>query len=319
MGGAKCANIENWTPIILIESFCIVGVNLFLLISGYYGIKLRSKGVIKFLFVVFGFILLHIIAEPFYDATATTKHCLSSLLFFFSGNSAWFVKSYFVLMLSTMIINPALEKISKRQLLTVLCILLYINVYLGFVKHWDINENGYTVSHMILMYVIGHALNEFKISEVLKKQQFLMGYILISIILAMVMTLSLGKMNGDWVFHLLGYNNPLIILSSVSLFCFFSKFKYYSIKMNFLLSGTFGIYLFHQYRPFWTILLVPSIRKYYEFNSLHSFIIYSVGIVLLIVIAGSVINMFLNKILSIILEKSSVGKSYVWLDGKLGL
>ena len=118
---------------------------------------------------------------------------------------------------------------------------------------------------MILMYIIGHALNEFKISENFKKRLFLLGYVFLSLILAIVMTICLGKINGESEFHLLGYNNPLIILSSVSLFCFFSKFKYYNNKINFLLSGTFGIYLFHQYRTFWTMVLVPSIRKYYEF------------------------------------------------------
>ena len=67
------------------------------------------------------------------------------------------------------------------------------------------------------------------------------------------------------------------------------------------------------------MILVPSIRKYYEFYSLYSFLIYSVGIVLLIVIAGSVINIFLNKILSMILERSFVKDTCVWLDSKLGL
>lgn len=319
VGGANCSNIGNWTPIILIESFCIVGVNLFLLISGYYGIRLRSKGVIKFLFVVFCFILLHVLAEPLYDTMVTTRHSLSSLLFFFSENSAWFVKSYFVLMLSTMIINPALEKMNKRQLLAFLCILLYVNVYLGFIKHWDINESGYTVSQMIFMYVIGHALNEFKIAEMLKKQQFLFGYVFLSVVLAIVMILCLGKINGDSEYHLLGYNNPLVILSSVSLFCFFSKYKCYNMKINFLLSGTFGIYLFHQYRPFWSMVLVPAIRRNYEINSLPSFVLLCVVIILFVVISGSAVKLFLNKILCVIIERPSVRKTFFWLDDKLGL
>lgn len=311
--------MKNWTPIIIMESFCIVGVNLFLLISGYYSIRLRSKSVIKFLFVVFGFVLLHVLFSPLYDATATVKYCLHSILFFFSRNTAWFVKSYFILMLSTVIINPALEKISKRQLLIVLCILLYINVYLGFFCHWDINENGYTVSHMIFMYIIGHSLRVFNISDIYLRVHFLMGYVVFSITLASVLILCLGKINGSLEFHLLGYNNPLIIISSVSLYCYFSKFKFYSRKINFLLSGIFGIYLFHQYHPFWSNVMIPSIRKHYETYSLSSFVFYSIGLIILIVVVGSVINILLNKILNVIAEKALVKNACVWFDCKLGL
>ena len=318
-GGGKYANIENWTPIIIMESFCIVGVNLFILISGYYSIKLRSKSVIKFLFVVLGFVLFHVLVAPLYDTTITLKHSLCSILFFFSGNTAWFVKSYFILMLSTMIINPALEKISKRQLLTVLCILLYVNIYLGFFRLWDINENGYTVSHMILMYIIGCALRKFDFPCRFRRLHFLMGYVGFSIILAVVMIVCLDKISGNLEFHLLGYNNPLIIFSSVSLFCYFSKFKFYSKNINFLLSGIFGIYLFHQYHPFWCDVMIPAIRSHYENYGLNSFVFYCIGLIVLIVVIGSALNLVLNKILNVLLEKTFAKNACVWLDSKFGL
>ena len=318
-GGGKYANVENWTPIIIMESFCIVGVNLFLLISGYYSIKLRTKSIIKFLFVVLGFVLFHVLVVPLYDTSITIKHSLRSILFFFSGNTAWFVKSYFILMLSTVIINPALEIISKRQLLMVLCILLYVNVYLGFFRLWDINENGYTVSHMIFMYIIGHALRKLDVPDMFRRLHFFSGYVGFSMILAIVMIVCLGKISGNIEFHLLGYNNPLIILSSVSLFCCFSKFNFYSKNINFLLSGIFGIYLFHQYHPFWSNVMIPFIRKHYETYSLSSFVFYSIGLIILIVVLGSVINILLNKIVHVMFEKTFVRNACVWVDGKLGL
>lgn len=110
-----------------------------------------------------------------------------------------------------------------------------------------------------------------------------------------------------------------VFLSSVSLFCFFSKYKCYNIKINFLLSGTFGIYLFHQYRPFWSMVLVPAIRRNYEINSLPSFVLLCVVIILFVVVSGSAVNLFLNKILCVIIERSSVRKTFFWLDDKFGL
>lgn len=44
-----------------------------------------------------------------------------------------------------------------------------------------------------------------------------------------------------------GYNNPLVILSSISLFLFCSKFEFSSKYVNLLAKGTFFVYLVHTY------------------------------------------------------------------------
>lgn len=317
--GGDCVQITNWLPIICIESFCIVGVNLFILISGYYGIRLKSRSVIKFLAIVLGFVILHTVAEYLYNSELSIKTTLRKVVFFYSGNTAWFVKSYFLLMLSSFIINPALKQLSKAQLMTVFAILMYINVYLGFMRHWVINENGYTLSHMIMMYVIGHALNTFNIVKRIKKKSCIFGYILLSLSLALTIAFFLDKTTGDTVFRLLGYNNPIIILSSICLFCFFVKNEFIDMRINFLASGIFGIYLLHQYHPLWTKVMIPNIRLHYEMLSIGTFLLYSFLLVFLIIIIGITINLLINRLIGIILNVQGIKEICMWVDNKLGL
>lgn len=318
-GGVIVDYVGNWGPIMFVESFCIVGVNIFLLISGYFGIKLRVSRIIKFLAVVFGFVLLHSVCEGFYNDAVALKHMLRTALFFFSGNTAWFVRAYFVLMLSAFIINPALEKMNKRQVLTALIFLLFVNVYLGFFRHWDINENGYTVSHMIMMYVLGYAVKVYGIPSLLKRTTFFSSYILISVLLGLIMLLSLWERNNETGNWLLSYNNPLVMLSSVSLFCCFVKGEFHNRKLNYVLSGVFGIYLLHQYRPFWMQVMIPTIRKHFIHDSASYFILYSIGLVFAFAIVGIIINLLLVRIVNVILENRAVSRLVKNIDVKLEL
>lgn len=318
-GGGKTAPIMNWIPVIYIEAFCIVGVNLFLLISGYYKIKLRCCGVLKFLGVVFAFVLLHSFGEMLYNHSISIKSVLHNIVYFYSGNSAWFVKSYFLLMLASFLINPALERLSKRQLLTLLLIVIYVNVYLGFIRYWSINENGYTLSQMIMVYVIGYSLKIFRVPDKCSSKLLLMGYVGASLLLAFIMHLCFGKVNGEIEFRMLGYNNPLIIISSICLFCFFLKYNFCNEKMNYLLSGVFGIYLFHQYHPFWTKVMIPIIRAKYEQLSLCSFFMYAFGLLIMVIVVGSFVNLVANKVIGMILNVPKVNSICKRIDSKFGL
>lgn len=203
--------------------------------------------------------------------------------------------------------------------MTVLAILVYINVYLGFVKHWDINENGYTLSHMVMIYVIGHALNVFDIAERIKRKSCIFGYILLSLFLALTIAFFLRRQLGDMAFRLLGYNNPIIILSSIYLFCFFVKNEFIDMRINFLASGIFGIYLLHQYHPLWTKVVIPNIRLHYEMVSISTFLLYSFLLIFLIITIGIAVNLMINKLIGIILNIQRIKWICMWVDNKLGL
>ena len=318
-GGEKIDSVDNWFPVIYTEAFCIVGVNIFLLISGYFGIRLRIKAIIKYLSVVLAFVIIHSVCESFYNDGITLKHVVRTILFFYSENTAWFVKCYFILMLFSFIINKTLEKSTRKQLVTMLAIVLFVNVYLGFFKHWPINENGYTVSQMIMMYVIGHSINAFQIQTKIQRKYFLFGYLLLSLLLGTLMCLGLDRINGKVMFWILSYNNPVIILSSVMLFCFFASFNLKNKIVNSLLSGVFGIYLFHQYRPFWTYVMIPSIREHYIQMSLESFMLYCSGLILLIITVGITVNLLILNIVNKIINRDGVNQKLFIIDNKLSL
>lgn len=78
----------------IIESIAIIGVNCFVLISGYFGIKFSVKGLLNFwLWCIFYSVLLYLLISPF-----TGKFSMSGLLLSFlaiSHTDLWFVPCLF--------------------------------------------------------------------------------------------------------------------------------------------------------------------------------------------------------------------------------
>ena len=65
--------------------------------------------------------------------------------------------------------------------------------------------------------------------------------------------------------------------------------------------------------------MIPAIRSHYENYGLNSFVFYCIGLIVLIVVIGSALNLVLNKILNVLLEKTFAKNACVWLDSKFGL
>ena len=104
---------------ILFAQFSVICVNLFVLISGWFGINVKCKSIITFLFQWLFFAVLLMTFYPFLQG--------SNILSFpkltyqvISMNRLWFVPSYIVLYLSAPILNAFVERSNKLQFKVIL-------------------------------------------------------------------------------------------------------------------------------------------------------------------------------------------------------
>ena len=78
------------------------GVILFVLLSGYFGIRLSSKGLVKLL----GIFFVYNLSEVIYNVvTAETMGSMLHSVLFLSNSHFWFVKTYLFLYLASPILN----------------------------------------------------------------------------------------------------------------------------------------------------------------------------------------------------------------------
>ena len=124
-------------------------------------------------------------------------------------------------------------------------VLLSIVTFL-FGYHWKyMNGNGYNFLNFIYLYYLARYVRVQK-ENTYVKYLFKMGlpiWVGCSVLLGVFHT---WRISGGHVYDSIsyfGYNNPLVVLSSISLFCWFSTMKFESKIINFIAGGTFAVYL----------------------------------------------------------------------------
>lgn len=92
----------------LVESLCIVAVNVFVMISGWFGIKPSIKGLCNFMWqVVYCMTLLVVAGNIFFNVPITFKS-LCSIVGLYAGGG-WFVASYIGLYILSPVLNAYVE------------------------------------------------------------------------------------------------------------------------------------------------------------------------------------------------------------------
>ena len=151
-------NINYYSPTLcggeFANSFLVCGVDCFILISGYFGIKCN---VYKFLKIVFLILLTVFIEYILATIPATSRfinlhYAVHHIVPLFKDTN-WFIPSYIGLMLLSPILNKALEHASSKELtvwtaaMTVLCLYSY------FFSITPVDTTGYNLIQFIYLYI----------------------------------------------------------------------------------------------------------------------------------------------------------------------
>lgn len=148
---------------ILLMNVCVVAVNCFVMISGYFRIRQSWKGItnlwMQLLFYAVVSFLLCLWLKPEQSLMVGIKR----IVFPLSESGLWFIATYVGLYLIAPLLNSALDQQSRQQKLWTLILLLIVDVYLGYMHQTEeITISGYHLIHFIVLYWLGNCLNEFK-------------------------------------------------------------------------------------------------------------------------------------------------------------
>lgn len=238
-------NIYELHPImklcnISILSFCIIGVNCFVIISGRFLIKDPLKSSVRIFLEALFYSLLFFFLLSEHVGKLDVKHFLKAF-FCVSHGGLWFVSCYVQLCLLSPVLNRALKNAPPKLLIWYVIFLTFLNEYFGFFLHGSINPNGFNIMHFIYLYVIGYTIGKFNIP--IKIQTAIIGYIILSIIIACFAIILFKYETNLYQKYAFNYNNPLILISSILCFIAFSKHTFVNRKLNFISKGCFAVYL----------------------------------------------------------------------------
>lgn len=250
----------------IIQAMCVVCVNVFVLISGYFGIKPNKKSIMNFLFIIVFWKLLilslfMIFQWPIEGAPAPTISEL--LLMLIPGEGDWFVAAYILLLFLAPMANAYIEKSTTKQLLVFL--ILYFS--LQFMFNWLISiynfSKGYSVLSFIGLYILGALLrrNSKRLhTKRLNSRHYFFGYLFLSIGFAIAAffvlhRLSLPDLLRNKLLEMFTtYNNIISVACSVLLFTAFMCMSFSNRFINAVAASAFSIYIVHMHpllrRPF---------------------------------------------------------------------
>lgn len=273
-------------PRFLVQAFSIIGVNVFVLITGYFSTSLKAKNIVHLFYVCFFYAVVKLVY-----GLASGNFVKKD--FFFISNSNWFIVSYLGLLLFTPILNTIAK---SRYLLIFTGGLLIYELYFGFFPALSEVEpgfyHGYSVLSFIVLYLIGRCIWLYGI-PVRIKQFSIVLYVLLSVLLAVcayAVFLNAEKIGLRKTIYtrFYDYNNPIVIFSAI---CFFSIFERLEIGnrgwLNHIAKSTLGILLIHG-----AASINPQMKQYFNNILLH----YS-GVQLVSLWGGGVLTIVIISIL----------------------
>lgn len=288
---------------ISVEVLCIVAVNIFILISGYFLCKskfdinkiIKLYGEIFVYSLIIGFILL------LTNKIELNIKNLIYIFFPFITQRYWFFNAYILLILLFPFLNVLINNISKEKFKLLLIILFIINSILPIGINNSVSLNSANSLYWFLnLYLMGSYIRINKIN--FKKKCFVYGYIAINV-LYIIISIIVFKIGGvSKLMYILKYNLPFAYISSVLLFLIVLNTDF---KVNdkikkiimFFSSSTFAVYIIHE-NPFVRNLLWNEMLNTSKFYFKYGYI-YMIVVLLIIYICCTLID----KIMKCIYQK----------------
>jgi len=266
--GTEWSAGEWWQTVF--EAFAIIGVNLFVLISGYFGIRLTRSRIADYL-IVCGFysVGIFLLVSCLKPSSFTPDKAVDAILFI-SHTDLWFVRDYFLLMLLCPLINPGLEALNKRDLNWLMLALVVVNCYFGWLWGGVVNPTGYNLMQMIFMYVAGAWLRLTPVTTAM--------CIVLYAVAEVAIVVSACVMDSLKAY---AYNSPAVVLASIACFGIFRNLSFTSRIVNTVAAGTFAVYLVHKNPAVWGGGLKPLVRSMAETHSGVVFFLICVAIAIL--------------------------------------
>lgn len=268
------------------EATSICAVDVFLIISGYFGIKWKLKSFFNLMFQLFFYsfgIYLVVTSLGIIDFSINgLVQCAKA-----TYGSWCFISGYVVLYFVAPMINAFVNKVGKKELL------MYILVFY-VAKVLICRDEDYFL--YFLLYLVGRSLKKAEVVEKLKLNAG-RSY-LVTTILVFIASYSLYSFTGvntaekqaEFILAL-NYANPFIVLQAIFLFVAFSRLNFQSSIINLLSSSCLAIFLIHMHP------VIKDIGYYAYTKSLYTLpILEHVWILLVLIISVFFGSILIDKV-----------------------
>ena len=281
-----------------------VGVDIFVLISGYFLIEnteklFQPKKLLKFWGqVVFYSIMTYLLSVMLrlnaFEIKQLIKVCLP-----ITYPGWWFASTYFMLYLIHPFLNKLLHGLSKTeyQYLILMMVLCWSIIPTATTQLFESNS----LLWFVTLYGIAGYVNLYGGNQKLQSKHYFSLYFMVLIITYTVSTtfLFLGTKKEEWSTHAIDFfeiERLPILLMAITLFMGFVTLKMnYHKWINMIASSTFGVYLIHD-SSYIRYYLWTNIFKINQYQDSTFLILYSILVVFILYVSCTMIDLIRKKL-----------------------
>jgi surface polysaccharide O-acyltransferase-like enzyme len=289
--GQSTGNPSMVAAELFLNSFVVGAVNCFILISGYFGIRLKARSLSQFLLqaIVYSVGIVVVFRLVGWNAPYAS-------IFLY-----WFLVVYLALMGLSPFLNRLIDSLSDRELASFLGTLLLVVCGLGFAGRLSsFMGTDHGLVQMITMYVLGHSLRRFEsILKKLRPHHCLFALVACGVGVFLP-SLALFRHHPSAAWSLFSYENPLIILSAIALFLLFVRAPWQWKHARTVSTSVFGIYLLHDNERFRELVIQKWVPKFV--HQPWEVVVYIPAFAVAIFLVGWLIDFAVLKVVAIVLD-----------------
>jgi len=226
----------------LLEGFTIIGVNVFILITGYFSTTPKKTSLVNLAFICLFWMTIKVVCRLYFGESLSCKYL------FFLTSSNWFIPSYIGLLFFAPILNTFCKHVSSKMLWGGVIALIIVEVWFDLLPPKpDVSlgtQRGYSVYSFVVLYLLARAFRLYGLPAWFKKKSPYI-YVGCSVILGVVGYLLSVKGYANINRIIFAYNNPIIIASSVSFLMMFEQIHFHSKFINHVAKSTLAVLLGH--------------------------------------------------------------------------
>ena len=260
--GEPASNVQIFATVL--EAIAITGVNVYVLISGYYlsSSKVRLSKVLLLILQVYFYTLLISCAMMFVGAYSVKPEDKLDralrYLFPISSEHYWFVTAYLIMYVLAPVMNAAVNTLKRKQLKTVIIGLL---TWFCFIKSivpakFGTDRMGYDFGWFICLYLIAAYIRKYNVVLFRDAKRSALVYLVSVIVIAAI----------GFIFYKINFDTTTRIYSEeIGDYIYKGKFQYYAgvpchYNFFFALTGALGLFSVFRFMRLKENLLAEVIR-----------------------------------------------------------
>ena len=264
------------------------GVSVFVLISGYFGIRRSSFKILLLELSALFYSLVASLLTLFVSGGGYSQ--LIKALLPFSTNEFWFFTCYLLILLFSPYLNEFVDSSSQQQFKKLLTALCLVFVLLPSVLYFHPLGSGKNVLNLVFVYLLGGYLRRFNVEDRVSDTHLCVIF-LGSFISIFILDSILSKLTGSIHIPFARDCSIFVLLEAVSIFLIFKKHYFTSGLINKVSGHVFAVYLFE---GAFRTCLVPMLVNVELYYSLPIWPLISIFVTLLTMAACILIDLPVN-------------------------